>query len=434
METYDALAGRLNHRESAVRLSAVRLLKVLIDAGSIEVPHRDVVTNNHIHTKYSFSPYSPAKAAWVGYQSGLCTVGIMDHDTVAGAGEFIEAGEILGIPVTIGFEMRSDWTATPIGNRRINNPDQIGSAYIAAHGIPHQKIDAADAYLRDIRAARDRRNRLMTDNINAVTAHHGIIIDYERDILPLSWAEQGGTVTERHLLYALSVKIIDMTGKGQELIDFLMMKLNLRLTDRQKRYLSDVDCELYAYDVLNMLKGAFVERIYADASADETPPVREAVTFIKSLGAIPSYCYLGDVIASPTGDKAARAFEDEYLDDLFPLLADIGFDAVAFMPSRNTPEQLNRVMALCGEYNLVQISGEDINQPRQSFICEALKAPQYRHLIDTTWALIGHERAATGRIEDGMFYGGRQGKDLNAIVDRYMSIGRKGLPESGEIV
>ena len=268
----------------------------------------------------------------------------------------------------------------------------------------------------------------MTDNINAVTAPHGIAIDYVQDVLPLSYAAQGGTVTERHLLFALSLKIIGMTGKGQELVGFLEQRLDISLSERQRRYLLDTDSGLYGYDVLNILKSAFVNQIYVDPSPDEPPPVREAVALIKSLGAVPAYCYLGDVGASPTGDKAAQAFEDAYLDELFPLLADMGFDAVAFMPSRNTPEQLDRVMALCRKHALMQVSGEDINQPRQPFVCEALRRPEYRHLIDTTWALIGHERMAAEKIEDGMFYRKKPQRDLDAIIYRYMNIGRNGLP------
>ena len=33
-----------------------------------------------------FSPYSPSKAIWMAYLAGLTTAGIMDHDSVSGAG------------------------------------------------------------------------------------------------------------------------------------------------------------------------------------------------------------------------------------------------------------------------------------------------------------------------------------------------------------
>jgi hypothetical protein len=427
LDNYDALVQGLNSAGKEQRLTALRDIKNLLDQGLLKTTEADVVTNNHIHTRYSFSPYSPAKAAWMGYASGLATAGIMDHDTISGAGEFIEAGEILGIPTTIGFEVRTDWSATPLKGRRINNPDQAGSAYVSAHGVPHQQIDGADAFLENIRTTRNGRNRVMTANINAITAPYGIGIDYDRDILPLSYAGQGGSVTERHLLFTLAHKIIDAVGRGERLVSFLEQTLKMALSQKQKKYMLDVACDIYEYDLLNILKGAFVKRIYVDTSPEETPPVREVVGFIKSIGAIPSYCYLGDVGASPTGDKAAQKFEDDYLEEVFDTCADIGFDAIAFMPSRNTPAQLARVMALCREYGFMQVSGEDINQPRQSFVCGQLKQPAYRHLIDTTWALIGHEKAATADIAKGIFYGGRPEKgELDRIVAEYKEIGKEG--------
>ncbi|MBR6676438.1 MAG: PHP domain-containing protein, partial [Clostridia bacterium] len=79
----------------------------------------------------------------------------------------------------------------------------------------------------------------------------------------------------------------------------------------------------------------------------------------------------------------------------------LGFDAVTYMPSRNTAEQLERVMSLCEKHGFFQISGEDINSPRQSFVCPAM-AP-FTHLYKATWALIGHEKAATDDIRNGMF-------------------------------
>ena len=36
-------------------------------------------TNNHVHTKYSFSVF-PAMAVWMATNSGLSTVGIVDHE------------------------------------------------------------------------------------------------------------------------------------------------------------------------------------------------------------------------------------------------------------------------------------------------------------------------------------------------------------------
>jgi hypothetical protein len=131
--------------------------------------------------------------------------------------------------------------------------------------------------------------------------------------------------------------------------------------------------------------------------------VHDFLRFTEEIGAISAYAYLGDVGDSVTGDKKAQKFEDDYLDGLFAWLKQAGFRAVTYMPSRNTMEQLRRVMALCGRHSLFQISGEDINTSRQSFICPALAQPAFRHLNTATWVLIGHEKAASRCTEDGMF-------------------------------
>lgn len=399
------LIEMLNAADTNERLHAVRELKKLLVSGEIRTPAREGYTNNHVHTTYSFSPYSPAKAVWTAYMSGLSTVGIMDHDAILGAEEFIEAGRNLGIATTIGFEMRTEWGQTPLAGKRINNPDQLTNAYISAHGLPHGNIKAADRFLSDIRAERGKRNRAMVKKLNDCVQILGISIDYDKDVLPLSLFHDGGEVTERHLLFSLTNKLIGKYGRGPGLLSALNCGFHLDFSPKQLELLSDTDTqsEIYAYDLLNLLKGSFIKKIYVDAAGSETPPVQEAVDFIKSVGAIPSYCYLGDVGESPTGDKKAQKFEDDYLEELLQTCKKIGFQAIAYMPSRNTLPQLARVQELCAKFGFMQISGEDINQPRQSFICRQLKMPGFEHLIDTTWALVGHEISATRELKAGMF-------------------------------
>ena len=421
----DELINQLNAPSEAQRLKAAKELKKLVDRKIISTPAREGYTNNHVHTKYSFSPYSPSKAVWMAVSAGLSTVGIIDHDAINGAEEFIRAGEILGIPTTIGFEMRTDWSETPLNGRSINNPDQISNAYICAHGLAHTRIEKADGYLSRIRRAREKRNRAMTDNLNGILRPLGIHIDYDKDVLALSYAKYGGEVTERHLLFALSKILIGKFGRGEPLVSFLKDKLNIEPDGEQAQYLADEKNEIYEYDLLNVLKSGFVSRIYEKAAADEAPPVKDAVEAIKALGAIPTYCYLGDVDSSPTGDKKAQRFEDAYLDELFRVCREIGFRAIAYMPSRNTIRQLERVMDLCRVYGFMQINGEDINQPRQRFVCAQLKEPRFSHLADSTWALIGHEKAATEDINEAMFAGepDTDERTINELIAKYKIIG-----------
>ena len=148
--------------------------------------------------------------------------------------------------------------------------------------------------------------------------------------------------------------------------------------------------EASEYAVLGVLKSAFIKRIFVPAT-DECPDIGDIVSLAADAGAILCYAYLGDVTASVTGDKAAQKFEDDYLDELFDELWRVGVRAVAYMPTRNTDEQLARVRALCDSYGMMQVSGEDINSPSQSFALKAMEKPQFANLIGSTWKLIENE-------------------------------------------
>lgn len=344
--------------------------------------------NNHIHTTYSFSPYSPTAAVYAARMEGLCTAGIIDHDSISGAREFLEAAKLVDIPVTIGMECRATMAGTRLQGRRTNNPDQVGVSYMTIQSVPHDQIDRLNAFFAPYRAARDVRNRQMIEKINALL---GEDLDYDRDVLPLSMHHEGGGVTERHLMYALAQKMVARAGKGQGMVEYLA-SIGLTLSEKQKAQMLDTAYPFYEYDLLGILKSAFVPQIYVDA-ADECPTVAALVDLCREIDAYLCYAYLGDVGDSVTGDKKAQKFEDDYLEDVFECLKETGVKAVTYMPTRNTPAQLKRLRGLCEQYGMFQISGEDINSPRQSFVIRAMEDPQFQNLIDATWQLIEHEQA-----------------------------------------
>lgn len=384
------------------RLEALSEIRKCVDAGEIQIPERGIFVNNHIHTSYSFSPYTPTSAVFYAWKAGLRTAGIMDHDSVGGMREFIRAGEIMGMPITCGFECRVNVDGTPLVGKKINNPDQNSCVYLAMHGIPHRNIDKAEAILAGVREKRNIRNRRMCEKITELVRDVGITLDFDTDVYPLSMATEGGSVTERHICYGLTKKITARYPDRNDACDFIDKICGVAMSEKTRKKLIDAPENFYEFDILGVLKGHLVEKFYIDAT-NECMNIREFTALAKELGAISAYAYLGDVGESPTGDKKAQKFEDDYLDSLFDVLEDCGFSAVTYMPSRNTKEQLRRVMQLCEKHGLFQISGEDINSPRQSFLCEALADPSYAHLRKATYALIGHELAATEDVRNSMF-------------------------------
>lgn len=421
------IMNALNAPLRADRTAAIREVAEMIKRGEITQTPSEGYVNNHIHTTYSFSPYSPTAAVFSAWKAGLDTAGIMDHDSVSGGWEFIEAAEIIGIPVTVGVECRVKVDGTPLYGKRINNPDQISVTYLAIHGIPHQNIEKADAFFAPLREKRNERNVKICAKINELTNDSDIAIDFEKDVRPLSMNWDGGSVTERHVLFALTKKITAKYPTPEEAVKYMTEKLGMDISGgiRDKILAGAETPQFYEYDILGALKSSLVEKIYVDAD-EECPHITEYIKLAKDLGAISAYAYLGDVGDSVTGDKKAQHFEDSYLDELIKILHELGFNAITYMPSRNTKEQLRNIINYCDKYQFFQISGEDINSPRQSFICKALAEPEYQHLKTSTYALIGHEYAATKNIDDGMF----TEKTINEIsslderIKKYWSIGK----------
>ena len=363
-------------------------LRGLIASEKAKPEERPQYANNHIHTIYSFSPYSPSAAVYFARQAGLTTAGIMDHDTIAGAKEFQEAGRIAGVAVTCGMECRVDFSQTSLTGRRLNNPDQDGIAYMAVHSVPPQNYGILQEAFAPLRERRNKRNIKMVQNINSLMNPHGISLDFEKDVLPESQYAWGGTVTERHLLWALAVKLIE--AGGTEEMAGLLAGLGVALNEGQLSRLS-ADNPHLRYDLLGILKAELIGKIYVPAS-DECMTLNELVKLAKRADAILCYAYLGDVGDSVTGDKRPERYEDSYLDELFAVLKQEGVSGVTYMPSRNTSAQIARLRELCAAYGMIEISGEDINSPKQSFICEKLSEPGFSHLVQATWRLIERER------------------------------------------
>ena len=427
VEKYLNCIDDLNNVDVKTRLDSLRTLMDGIRQGELEKPQSGGDVNNHIHTTYSFSPYSPSKALWMAYNAGLKTAGIMDHDSISGAQEFIEAGKIIGMATTIGVECRVDFSKTPLNGKKINNTDQKSVVYMTLHGVPHTQIDRVKAFFKPYTVERNKRNRQMVDRINEFLRPFEVAIDFDRDIVPISMSCEGGSITERHILFALSHKLIAAYGKGTKLVDFLKGSLHLNIAEKIEKFLMDVENPYYDYDLLGVLKSDMIEKIYIDATR-ECPDVREAIKLSGEIGAISAYAYLGDIGDSVTGDKRSQKFEDEYIELLFEVIKDLGFNAVTYMPARNTLEQLKRVKALCEKHGFFQISGEDINSPRQSFVCHAMKNAEFNNLFDSTWALIGHELAATRDLSKGMFSKNviEANPDLNKRISIYKEIGLRG--------
>ena len=420
----EQLIDSLNDRDRETRLSA---LGSLVAAGGLtQLPWSEEV-NNHVHTRYSFSPYSPAAVAYHARVAGLRVVGSVDHESIGAAEEMKEAAALLGMGATVGCEVRVSFKDTGFADRRLNNPDTIGNAYMVIHAVPARSIPALAKRLAPLNTAREERNRRQVDRLNGVIHAELGSLDYDRKVRPLSWADDGGSVTERHILYALALRVLEAVPRADRIGLFLDDRLGLKVPDLIRDRIQDESNPHRAYDLLGAFKADFVPQFFEQPGEVECPPVREITTLARDIGAIPAYAYLGDVGESPTGDKKAQFFEDAYADQLFAALPELGYQAVTYMPPRNTKAQLKRVQKLAAAYGLMEISGVDINSSRQSFRCPEVLQPEFRHLIENTWALVGHEATTATDITKGIFGTVDDGKTLEQRITHFSQIARESM-------
>ena len=423
----DKIIQELNSSNKRSRLFGLEKIYKLIEIAEEQFKKTEEV-NNHVHTIYSFSPYSPSMATYLAWKAGLQAVGVMDHDSVSGCKELIEACKIIGIASTVGFELRVNFSGTIVEGRKLNNPDSKNIGYIAIHGIPESKLPEAKKFLNPMQIARNKRNKKILAKLNNLIKSYGMKeIDFNKEIYNISQAKEGGSITERHILYAFAKKIIQKTGKGEKLISFLKDNLNIVISEKIKKFLLDENNQFYLYDLLGILKSSFLDKIFIQPDYKECISVYEVVRFSDSINAIPAYAYLGDVTDSPTGDKRAEKFEDDILEELIPGLKKIGFKAITYMPPRNTLNQLLRLQRLCKKYEFMEISGVDINSPRQSFNYAIILRPEFTHLIEATWALIAHEKLANYDEKYALFNNRNpfKGKSLKERIVTYSEIGRR---------
>jgi len=374
--------------EPAERVAALK------GAATSSSPSKKGEVNNHIHTVYSFSPYTPSAAALAAYRAGLEVAGSVDHDSIGAAEEMLSACDVVGLGCVVGFELRVGFKDTPFGDRKLNNPDSVGIAYMTVQCVGKSRIPEAAAFLAPIRKRRRERTQRMTAAVSDILMKAGVAetpLDFERDVVALSQYHRGGGLTERHLLAGVANLLMARYGRGDALLAALG-RSGVTVPPKQAALIADAGNPHILFDVLGVLKSTLLERVFEQPDEQECIPAGEVIRFAKSIGAIPAYAYLGDVGESPTGDKKAEKFEDDFIEPLFDCLEGMGYEAVAYMPPRNTLPQLLRVQELCRKHRLMEISGVDINSSRQSFNCPEVLQPEFRHLIHTTWDLVKRQK------------------------------------------
>jgi hypothetical protein len=386
-------------------MAALTELAALAAAGQIELAAEQPAVNMHCHTFFSFNAYgySPAGLAWLAQKRGWQAAGIVDFDVLDAVEEFLDACEIAGVRGSAGIETRV--FIPQFAAREINSPGEPGVYYHMGIGFTSgQAVGAAAATLAAMRARAERRNRDMLARLNAhlgpsTSSGRAVVVDYERDVLPLTPA---GNATERHMLVAIIRKAAEAMNDGPEaapahaLLAFWAEKLS---TPEAQVAASIGDYAKFS----NLVRGKLMKKGgvgYVVPTPESFPTVEEYHSFIVACGALPTATWLDGTSAG-----------EEAIDELMGLMIAKGAVALNIIPDRNwnIPDPATRALKVRKLHEIVEIAakldlpinvGTEMNAPGNKLVDDfdvPEMAPVRQAFLDGAAFITGHTVMQRGR-------------------------------------
>lgn len=408
-----------------VRLSALRGY-LESPEGKTAFPDANEDANINLRTIYSFSPYTPTMAAFMAKRQGLKVVGCADTYSVTGVPEMRSACEALRIGYVNGMELFVNFFDTPFKDKILNTSFSPGIVRMQISAIPSANLPKLRDFLIPIIESRHNRNRAMVENLNTFLENTGKDImdpiSYEKDILPLSKISEGGFVSQRHIICSLAIRLCEKYPNPDDLVFALKDDFQINITQEQNDRIQAPENPHLLHDLVDVLFEEFLPKIFVQPDDWECISADMATDFVHSIGGIPSYVYWGKKNNCP--------FEDDYLDDLFLYLKELGFVSVMFDPYFLTAEQFHRISILCKRHDFLPIVSHSVAGARESFSCPLFHRPEFSYLLDTIWALAAHELLSSANKGCGLFSTGDP-LALMSLEERvriYSDIGRKLQP------
>lgn len=396
---------KLNDPKKKKRLSsAVKLGKLIKKEGKRKAQR---ACCGFIHSAYSFSPYTPAMAAYMVYNNGLSCAGMVDTGTLSGGEEFLSVCRTFGVSGAVGVGYT---TLLPKPYRKLCNifsRDYHQFVYLAAFGIPENAYGKMDKFLTSYRAEREECNRKILAQINSQFRGLGVI-SYEEDVLEGTKAVEGGAVTRSHVMLALAKRVIKMAGTGAALVDYLAKVQKISLSSREEKLLLSASNINYEYDLCAIL----TKKLKVD---DEkyTSKIHQFTGATLAAGGLVFY---------PLNEKDVVEGGEKYIDDLIATLKQLSIHGVAYQ-SANITQHLSYLEDRLLAEGLMGIDGNNIHSARD-VLYTGLMTPLQEKCF---YALVGNAYLA-GLDPMDAFYGPRTERRFPAFSDRlrvFEEVGKK---------
>ena len=376
------LEQQLNNFSLPLRVDALTQLLVLAQRGEVALEPETDVVNMHCHTFFSFNAYShsPTSLAWLAKRHGFKAIGMVDFDVLDAVDEFLAACDLVGVRSSAGLETRV--YIPEFAAREINSPGEPGIAYHMGIGFTSNDVPDRVAHISStLRQGGPQRNREIVKRVNAQL--DPVMIDYDRDVLPLTPA---GNATERHLLAAY-LQAADKTVTNR--VDFWAAKLGVPC--EQVAALIDDAPKMQNLIRLKLMKRGGVG--YIQPGPATFPTVEEVHELIVACGALPCVAWLD---GTSVGEQA--------IEELLQLLIDKGAVALNIIPDRNwnmadpatrrfKVQKLYEVVRLAEQLALPLNIGTEMNAFRQKLV-DDFNAPEIgpvrQAFLDGAHFIYGH--------------------------------------------
>jgi len=378
------LIARLNKKSALIRKITLKKLKKLEQTDKTLIPKEGAnCVNLNVHTSTSFSPYSAQLGAYMAYKSGITLAGICDYGAVSSIAEFENSCQTLGIAYVGGFELSV-------------NDEQLGNFIASFYGVNAQNIQVFESVLGSFRANCEQRARSLADNLNRKLKKFDLIIDFDKDVLPLTQKKRGGTITFKHVYMALSEKIIERCGKGKPTADFIRQQLCFDIAECDYNLLCDANDPHYVYDLISTLRSSSK----ATSKECEYPSVQSVLQVAKEQGLICAYQYNGEDnwIASENDCESAVKQFQKRLD----CVKQLGFTAVSICVKNLGLVTACAFTKAIEENQMLVILNEKTEYPRNRFDIVNLDGCE-SFVNKCAFAILGNAVSIISNPEDSMF-------------------------------
>lgn len=351
----ERLIGALNNRNRYFRYKLVKKIKRTIDFN--EVNNSDSATL-FLRSTYSFSSYSPAMLAYMGYKGDYALVGLYDIESLEGAKEFKKSCSLFGLATCLGTGIRV--------SAHIETGNYSTAGII---GISQDKVKEVQKFLKPYRDSHKDRIKKLVDVINKKLQVYGFTINFVRDVCSLTKIKTGGTVIDRHVWLALANKLISLYGKGEKLIEKLI-SMKMDFSEHERELLQETTSAFYTFDLARIVK----EKIKIDIKVEKS--YKEVIKFAHSINALALY--------------ELRYVSKDKQEEIVKKVKNSGYDVLAFNPRTMSQDEIISFVKLCNENELICLPLEIIDFPRKKFDSVIQDKETLKIVRKNAWAVCGY--------------------------------------------